>query len=278
VEFSPDGSTLGSGSNDKTVILWDVATRREKARLLGHQDRISSLAFSPDGGTLATASADQSVILWDLTNNRPRVTLRDHRSKLSAVTFGPKGDTLAAGGHDGRIMIWDVATGAVRTTIEGRKGPIWELVFTPDGATVAAGVLQTTVITWDVSLGQIKKTQKAWHNNETTSAASRPGNNLLALARGRDGTIWLNDINFRRTLGYLKGHHGSVRSMALGPGATLLASGGHDKLVRIWNLRDELDRWSRIEKLIDERIESERRAEAERRRKQKERRDDDKEK
>jgi WD40 repeat protein len=273
VEFSPDGSTLGSGSADKTVILWDVATRREKARLRGHGDRISSLAFSPDGGTLATASADQSVILWDLTNNRPRVTLRDHRSRLSAVAFGPKGNTLAAGGHDGRIMIWDVPTATVRTTIEGRNGPVWELVFTPDGATVAAGVFQTTVTLWDASTGQIKETRKAWHDNETTSAASRPGDSLLALARGRDGTIWLKDVRSRQTLGYLRGHHGAVRAMALGPDATVLASGGQDKLVRIWDLRDELDRWSRISKLVDDRITSERRAEAERRRKKEDEKD-----
>jgi hypothetical protein len=66
--------------------------------------------------------------------------------------------------------------------------------------------------------------------------------------------------------------------MALGPGATLLASGGQDKLVRIWDLRDELDRWSRIGKLVDERIESERRAEAQRRRREREREEDSREK
>jgi hypothetical protein len=68
--FSPDGSTLASGSTDKSVILWDVATKCMKDVLRGHSSRISSLAFSPDGRSLATASDDQTIILWDLVNHK----------------------------------------------------------------------------------------------------------------------------------------------------------------------------------------------------------------
>ena len=65
--FSPDGKTLASASWDKTVILWDVASRTPLGEpLKGHQDAVYSVAFSPDGKTLASASWDQTVILWDV--------------------------------------------------------------------------------------------------------------------------------------------------------------------------------------------------------------------
>ncbi len=71
VAFSPDGSTLASASQDGTIILWDVKTRRRLGTpLAGHTDAVWGVAFSPDGGTLASASQDGTVILWDVKTRR----------------------------------------------------------------------------------------------------------------------------------------------------------------------------------------------------------------
>jgi WD40 repeat protein len=60
VAFSPDGGLLATGSDDGTVILWDVTTRQPAgAPLEGHADPVTSVAFSPDGTLLATGSKDR---------------------------------------------------------------------------------------------------------------------------------------------------------------------------------------------------------------------------
>ena len=82
--FSPDGSTLASGSDSFTVIssfdvdavnivvdpapvrLWDVASGQEKATLQGHTGNVSSVSFSPDGSILASGSFDGTILLWDM--------------------------------------------------------------------------------------------------------------------------------------------------------------------------------------------------------------------
>ena len=63
VAFAPDGRTLASGSTDKSVKLWDVATGQCMQTLEGHSNVVYSVAFTHNSHTLASGSRDKTIKL-----------------------------------------------------------------------------------------------------------------------------------------------------------------------------------------------------------------------
>ncbi len=250
VAFSPDGHTLATGSDDKTVRLWDVRDPhrpRHLGTLTGHADYVPSVAFSPDGHILATGSDDRTARLWDIHDPHqptPLSTLTDHTDTILSVVFSPDGHTLATASADHTARLWDIHNPHQPTplsTLTDHTNAINSVAFSPDGHTLATGSNDHTARLWDIHdphqptpLGILN------HINDVYSVAFSPDGHTLATA-SYDTTARLWDIHDPRqpmSLGTLTGHTNWVSSVAFSPDGHTLATASYDTTARLWDIHD----------------------------------------
>ncbi len=127
--FSPDSTTLASGSADGKVRLWELETGRQLFSLSAHDGLALALAISPDGKILASGGSDATVRLWELDSKRLLSTLREHTDSVRAVAFSADGETLVSGGKDPHVRLWDVGAGSLRAVLPAHEGAVWKLAF-----------------------------------------------------------------------------------------------------------------------------------------------------
>jgi WD40 repeat protein len=115
VAWSPNGTQVISGSDDKTLVMWDAATSRCLS-FRGHEHRVLSVAWSPDGGRVVSGSLDTTLKVWDAVTGRCLHTLSGHTQSVRSVAWSPNGSQILSSGGDGTIRQWDAETGQLLRT------------------------------------------------------------------------------------------------------------------------------------------------------------------
>jgi WD40 repeat protein len=174
---------------------------------------IGAVAFSPDGKFLGSSDgvgkANAIIVLWNI-EDRVQVwkSLPLENNYIFSLAFSPAtGGTLAFGAQDGKLGLLNTVDGSLLITTQAHSDSVTSVAFSPDGARLVTG-----------SLGGISGCKAAtvafWDPDTLTS--------LQQVEQGKPIDCFSDNPQL---------------SLAFSPDGNLLAVGGSDRKVKIWDLQ-----------------------------------------
>jgi serine/threonine protein kinase len=239
--FNGDSIVLSGGGRDRTVKVWNRATRKN-ITTFRHESWVGSVAlgFVADSSMVASGGGDHTIRLWNLSLGKPQGVIRTGKSNIQDLTFGLIGDKeilLAAVGS--RVSVWNMATRKVVGTLK-HPAVVASCAFTSlqSGPIVVTGCEDGVVRVWNLMTGR----QAAALHGHTGAVlgveAWRVGSEDVVVSCGTDSTVRMWNLAQARQSVSFAGHTDVVRDIAVGQhrDKVVAVSVSQDSTIGLWDL------------------------------------------
>ena len=240
VSYSPDGKRLVSGCRDGNLKVWDTVTHACVGTVLHQGGRVYGVCWSPAGDYIASVAWNSShdpVCLWNAATLELSKALPEATPSIG-VCFSPDAQRVVVGGADHCVRVWDVATATLLATLSHHSNYVYNVAYSPDGRFFASASWDHTAVVWDAKTLAVHKVL-AEAADIVNDVCLSPDGLQLATAAGQntftDSSVRVYDTVSGTMLAKHDGHVRGVIAVAQSPDGKLLANGGYDSHVRVWD-------------------------------------------
>jgi len=220
VAFSPDGRFAATGSDDKTIKLWETEYGREIRSYLGNKGSVWNLEFSPDGKFLASIDGSYNLSLWEVETSKRIRLIEIPDDDILSVAFSPDGKYLVTGSENNHAIAWDIGNGSeirrfnpeindIPMELKFKYPTAKSVEFSPDGKRLLTGSNDYTSFIFDFNTGKQIKKFKIYEGSCATcpiSASFSPDGSKVVF--GNYDLIFVYDSETGRVLQTLEGESG----------------------------------------------------------------------
>jgi hypothetical protein len=187
--FFPDGKSVVSVSNDKTLKVWDVASGSLVRTMVGHAAAVVCVDVAPDG-TILSGSYDGTAKMWNFTTGEEMHTLYPRRCPV-CCSFSPNGEAFILGVDSVVELYNSKAPIPHQRAFEGHTSNVMSCAFAPDGATIVSSSWDSTMKLWSTATGQILHTLVGHSSDINVCFFSRSGRTVVSGSSDRTLRLWV---------------------------------------------------------------------------------------
>jgi WD40 repeat protein len=240
ISVSRDGKWIVCGTTEGANV-WDAKTHEKSIEVEG-TDYVRAVDISPESTRFATAAgAVHTASIWDIITGKRLVGPLQQDSYTNGIKFSPNGEHVATASDDS-IRVFDSRNGNQLITIDvriRRWGATTPLAWSNNGQQLFAASSDRKIKAFEVSTGsQLAELQVDGDDDEVVSIALATNGKFLATFAGHSISFW--DTSMLTQIGPAIDDSQKIRSIALSPDCSCLATGGADGNITIRNLNNIL--------------------------------------
>ena len=222
VAVTADGKRAISGSDDKTLKVWDLTTGNELFTLNGHTSFVNAVAVTADGKRAISGSRDKTLKVWDLTTRKELFTLNGHSDWVNAVAVTADGKRAISGSDDKTLKVWDLTTRQQLFTLNGHTSWVNAVAVSADGNLAISGSYDKTLKVWDLTTRKEQFTLKG--HSKSVNAVAVTADGKRAISGSTDKTLKVWDLSSGNVIASFTGES-SIASCAIAPDGVIIVVG-----------------------------------------------------